>query len=284
MIGGAVFGTVAFVVEFSIAYRLLAIITGFITGYFACDPKQIIVMAPYAWRSALSEDNRLGKNIRKIKEWVSEEHPMFYFGALTTVICATAFYIYCAGFITFVTGETVIRTADLVLDIIVALLVGALGYCCQIFLVLGGINLDKCYVKHWETSGESKGYPEKQMTYKNILRWTGIALLYGLRKVLVFFIWTIWKWIFVFIGALLYLAGRFLHKLLLYINSHERIFCGLSSVIGGSLCALCFAPKPFPSIEYFLAILFCAISSAAVGLLIGKAAENYIWACQMLKA
>jgi hypothetical protein len=76
---------------------------------------------------------------------------------------------------------------------------------------------------------ENCGYRQMPLTYGNVARW----IAKGIGVTLLFFVWTMWKYLFIGLATALRIVGSFLWNLFLLIHRYERVLCAIDGTLGG---------------------------------------------------
>jgi len=108
---------------------------------------------------------------------------------------------------------------------------------------------------------EKKGRVRKPLTYLNVLRW----FIKGIGITLVFFGWTIWKYLGIGIWKLLGFLLRFAWHLLLMVHSSKRTLCAINGTLGGAATYLWLASPGMTLSSQVLLVLFGGVLGAALG-------------------
>jgi len=145
-------------------------------------------------------------------------------------------------------------------------------------IAVAGANAESCYwsdailicwamyARDVKTRWDNKGYKEIDPTYLNVPRWIIIGLFINLGEVLIFLLWTMWKYLAIGIGKTICFFGRFSWHLFRLIHSEKRVLCGIDGAFGGLISYLWFSSSAGSLPEQaIMLVLFGGLLGAVVG-------------------
>ena len=281
-IGGSLCCVVALI--FAPVYWWLGLIAGFAGGYLSYEFREVRKAVPIAFRAARKcgasvWDNAVVK-IMKARAWLSKPHPFFYPAAVITV----PFYIWgMYYFFQYTTGDIfkIGVLGEIFLSIVIfgGLIICFVGAICvvmaplAILAFIGARAGERCYwwpllISAWYTLEEDvkrlekKGLERKPTTYLNVLRWT--AKGFGLT--VMFFIWTIWKYLVIGIWKTLCFSCRFSWHLFKLIHSKKRVLCAIDGTLGGTVSYIWLFSASMSFAEQAVLVIFGGFLGAAFGI------------------
>ena len=247
-ISGVVFGLITFCFYPDLIWTIVAIIAGFSAGYLGHSFKDALHKIPIAYQYALDMSDDLVRStndcfkqlLLAFREWTSEEHPFLFLGIPFAAICVFPWFYWIvphafngttadigAGgkIMSIFLGIVMFSVANIGFSAI--LLVGAKKEKC-FFVVPGDNPKSKIYIEL-----RKKGFVETPVTYRNACRWFIKQVVYFLKCFLVFLVWDWYAKLVKVIWSVLCFCRHFIPKLIILIDSHERVFCGICGVCGG---------------------------------------------------
>ncbi|MFC1615143.1 hypothetical protein ACFL22_01155 [Patescibacteria group bacterium] len=278
-IGGALCCAVA--LWFSPTYWWLGLIAGFAAGYISYEFREVCQAVPTALRAAKRDGADVWeKRLVDVKNWLSKRHPFLYPAA----IVATPFYIWGVYKLSpYLTSDLSERSGGLFAILSIVFLLGLIIAFIEVVLVviapfaitafIGARIGEKCYWYPFLMSGsttekdlkelDDKGLKRKPATYSNVLRWT----IKGFGITILFFVWTLWKKIFLCVWNVLCFLSRFAKQFFILIHSDKRLLCAIDSAIGGAVSYAVFFSSSMSLSEHFILVSFGGLIGAALGVL-----------------
>jgi len=246
-------------------YWFIGLLAGFAGGYLSYEFKEVPKAITSAWHATYQDTS--GK-MRESRNWLSEKHPFLYFAAALTYLPTIILPIY----LTTDLMDHIILTMlmSFVATFFVSLLLFALAY-------IGARAGERCYwlpieacltvdgpnmIQRLEVEKlQGRGYKEKPLTYFNVLRW----MANGLGIVILFFLWTIWKYLAIAAWLAIRFLGRFGWHLFKLIHSKERVLCAIDGTIGGAISFACLYGSSTSSAGKLLLVFFGGLLGAGLG-------------------
>ena len=282
-IGGIICSAIALVA--TPAYWWLGLIAGLAAGYIAHEFREVLKAIPVAL-TATAKSFRVGgssvwngsvETITDIRRWLSRAHPIFCPAAIIAVSLCT-WFIYCHHLDITKSADSKLGAGLLLAFIftmfsgqIILLTMGILVTIAQI-----GARSSNEYCDWWpilspnQTGSdehtkrlEADGFQKEQLNYRNLIRW----LLKGSIKIVLFFTWTIWKYLIVALFKALYFLGVFAWQLFILIHSNERLLCAIDGTLGGAMSYIWLAPTATSITAKIVLVLFGGFLGAAFGVL-----------------
>lgn len=259
---GSLFCLVAII--FAPKYWWFGFVAGLAGGYLGYEFREFLRAVPVAFRYSfkfLKEsvgelfDCFVSESVYKIRQWFSESHPFYYSACIISspLICFLFWVL-----LTLIKHEFLNKSflfEFITSTFVLFLIFGWVCYAIIGFFVVPIFFLASLGCK-FETNKELFGI---SLSVPKLL---GLSLL-GIVYCIWFFIWPLWKHLFLFIC-------RFTKKLLSIIHCHERVFCALNGTVGGYIGYYLLAPTAETFLARIVVILFGGVLGAAFGLIAHK--------------
>lgn len=264
----------------------LGLLAGMAGGYLGYEFREVLRAVPIAWRKSrkgitiwwLEADKKVRKcsfgkldffdcffavivfllflGITIAISWFIVPTPDWEFGLFCMIgSFATVFSLFVVAFISSfpVSG----------LFLAFALLGARVGEKCFWFpfILLGGEDNEDA--ERIRKKLEAVGYHKEILTSKNFFRW----LAKGVGLTILFFLWTMWKYLFIGIWLLLCFLRRFGWELFKLIHSKKRVLCAIDGTIGGAIAFFCFASASLTFPQQILVVFFGGLLGAVIGVL-----------------
>lgn len=280
-IGGAICCTVALI--FAPFFWWLGIIAGMAGGYISYEFREFIKAIPVAFHRARRVGARAGNTLwNDGKQWLSLPHP---FQLLATLVgLSVAVLVLEPVFLDSMRSNThSILTAWIYLMLSIIFVEIALVP-VTILAFIGARYGEKCYwwpflvnVNKEVTEKEveehkAKGLTQMPLTYSNVLRWTAK----GVGLIIVFFAWTISKYLGIGIWKTLGVLTRFAWHFFQLIHSSKRVLCALDGTLGGAVAFLWLTPLATTPSSQALLVVFGGLIGAVLGVVHWKTADKYL--------
>lgn len=288
-IGGALCCAVALI--FTPTYWWFGLIAGFAGGYISYEFREVRRAVPVAALRAAQEVRRVvpialraaqksgtagwKDVIVKAKAWFSKPHPFFYPAAVITA----PFYLWVVYHYVvpeFVEGGVVgtflfvIMFSALILAFVEATWVILAPFALLAFI---GARAERCYwwpfllpayeaqIEEDVRDLEERGFRREPMTYLNALRWT----VKGFCLTVMFFAWTLWKYLAIDVCEILCFFGWFAWHLFKLIHSKKRVLCAIDGTLGGAVSYIWLASASMSFAEQAVFVVFGGLLGAAFG-------------------
>lgn len=279
-LGALACALIAIATGFHIGYGILA---GCITGYVAYEFRDVCRAIPIAFRAALRGSVSIyDTNIARLQEWRSRPHPFLYPAMLITAP------FYTRGLFSLMTSLVIGdwpklgRVAGIAFSVVgapFALLafIEASWFVAFPMVILAFIGARAAERSYWwpmmmvenpaqaQTDAailESKGLRQQALTYRNVGRW----IAKGLGLTLLFFVWTLWKYVVIYAGMAIAFIARMLWALFKLIHSYERVLCALDGTIGGTVAYQFFISPERSIAQNAIAVAFGMVLGIGFGL------------------
>lgn len=281
-IGGVLCASVA--LYFTPAFWWLGLFAGAAGGYFSYEFRNVLRAIPVALRDA----RRGGAKVLSwltvnAKSWFSKPHPFLYPAALITL----PGWLWCIYHLIplllrevlashGVVEASFIGTLTFVMAILLLIELSVVMIAPIALLALIGARFgERCYwwpfiVSHSNEQMEQivarlegEGLRRVPTSYSNVLRW----ILKGVCIIMLFFVWTLWKYLAISLWIALCFMGRFSWHLFRLIHSEKRVLCALDGTLGGALAYLMLVTRVMSSGEQILLTVFGGLLGAAFGVL-----------------
>jgi hypothetical protein len=245
-IGGVICGAVALAVAPAIWW--LGVLAGFAGGYISYEFRSVLAAIPLAWQSTrLAIPRKWQQAKQDFWQWLTEPRPFMYGGAiLTAIFFAIQFLV---GNFRFLPHDHQIPITKAEVGAVIFLW-GFFFWFCTLFGAL--ITGATCLVG-------SQGEDVEEMKYEEAFS----AFRKGVRQLLRFLGWTMWKYVGLAIAYAGYRIGLFLWHVIKLIHSEKRVLCGIDGALGGTLSYFLFRSSGMPIIT----IIFGGLIGAALGVL-----------------
>ena len=250
-IGGALFTVAAFCL--APMFWWLGMLAGIVGGYFGYEFREVLRAIPKAWRAARRRaGNCLPKMVKAIAVYLRRPHP---FGYLSFVIVVTMLYLLIRSEI-FIPAEA-FGPGPIVVSMV--LFLGLWGFFVQTLdlIALFATGFDLVAPDKLAKMDEAKRGDKTPLTYGNAF----YCLAKGFWSIAFFFIWEIWKYLYIGLGRAFYFIRCFLKDLFIFIHSNERVLCAIDGTLGGMAAFLWLTP----SAETFAAKAAVAIFGGLLG-------------------
>jgi len=275
-IGGALCCAVALM--FAPVFWWLGIIAGLAGGYISYEFREVRKTIPVALRAARKKSASGWESaIAKARTWLSKPHPLFY----PVAIVAIPFYVWMLY--RFVPLKEILSMPSIGIIVFsvffVALLVAAfieltlvITVPFLIFAFIGARVGERCYwwplfmsneteMEEDAQKLEKKGLQRRPLNYRNVARWT----TKGLGLTVLFFMWTLWKYLAIGVWATLCFLGRFAWHLFKLIHSEKRVLCAIDGTIGGAISYIWLASTSMLFAQQVTLVVFGGLLGAAFG-------------------
>jgi len=278
-IGGVLCSSVAWL--FTPTYWWLGLIAGIAGGYISYDFREVRTAVPVACRLARKKGAGLLENLyAQARAWLAKPHPFVYPAALVTVPFYLLALFYNAPFI----GQTIVDAGifgRLIMSVIVTIgvpLVFVEVTCIMtvpiVMLAYIGIRVGEesywwpflCIPTEAEMLDTAKhldkqGLRRQLITYSNVDRW----MAKGLGLTILFFVFTLWKYLLVGAWQMICLFGRFLWHFFKLIHSNKRVLCAIDGTLGGMVSYFWFVSSAESLSSHIVLVLFGGLLGAALG-------------------
>lgn len=272
-IGGALCCAIALI--FAPIYYWLGLIagisTGVVSGYVSYEFREVLKAIPIALRAARRGSVYAWDGLLALaKEWFSHQHPFFYLGILLSL-----FFIIPMS--QFIFTPRVVEETGIVGSIMTAIMVwidalAVFGLLISGLARTGAMNVERCYWQPiWIVADDEReayikklhadGYCEKPLTHLNVLRWT----VFGIAVTILFFTWTLWKYLAIAVWATICFLGRFAWHLFKLIHSQKRVLCAIDGTLGGVASYIWLASSATSFAEQVVLVIFGGLLGAAFG-------------------
>lgn len=277
-IGGAICCAVALMVAPALWW--LGMVAGFAGGYVSYEFREVRRAVPVALRAASNGTSWAWHSLVKyVEEWLAEPHPFAYFGA----IVGLPFFVWTASHLVNPDMQPDASSGVYIVSAVLQVIMLPIAFVQTVFAGLfilaplafiGARVGERCY--WWpaifgsmgEQSSRSdeldaKGLRREATTYTNVLRWTAK----GIGITVIFFVWTLWKYLAIGIWAMLRFFGRFAWHLFKLIHSQKRVLCGIDGALGGAVAYVWLQPTSYAVGEQAVLVVFGGLLGAAFGVI-----------------
>lgn len=279
-IGGALCCAVALML--APIYWWLGLIAGMAGGYISYEFREVCKAIPVAMRAAVRGSkyvwNVWNGVIAETKAWFSKPHPFLYPTIILTALpyfWFMSFFLQESGLTRSDAGTTTISSiiAVVIMGIFVLFSMMVLIASLIAFFASIGANFgEQCYwgpfvmPRHnpeWEASllWINHGLRRKPLNYRNLARW----FAKGVGITILFFVWTIWKYLAIVSLDTIPLFGRFVWYLFKLIHSEKRVLCAIDGTLGGGIGYIWLASSEMLFPEQAMLVVFCGLLGAAFG-------------------
>ena len=283
-IGGLICSAVALM--FTPTFWWFGLIAGLAGGYLSYEFREVCRAVPVALRRAGGKSKGfLDDRVADARGWLAEPHPFLYPSILIVIPVHQLLFHY----VVHATGY-VSKSEEIVFFVMLTILQLAVlhmfAYICSVPLALlafiGSRVGESCYCWPFMTSDtlsdsalereiqslKERGYRRAPLTYTNAYRW----IAKGIGISVLFFIWTLWKYVAIGVWAVVCFLGRFAWQMFKLIHSKKRVLCAIHGTLGGlvSYLWLVSASMSFP--QQVVLVLF----GGCLGALFGIAAWEII--------
>ncbi|HBV58138.1 MAG TPA: hypothetical protein DEB73_02680 [Candidatus Magasanikbacteria bacterium] len=274
-IGGVLCCTVALL--FAPAYWWLGLLSGIAagvtSGYISYDFREILKAVPVALRAA---ERRGSSAVNFVEEWLHKPHPFIYLSLFISVVFFSWLMTGKDSFTNHVdprTGMGIGYELDYMTILLMSIVVFEItGMLVIPYIVASGTVADYCYwspspygdngLMLWRMSKPRReGDKPAQLTYANVARW----FVMGLGVIVLFFIWTIWKYIAIGFWLTLCFFSRFVWHLFKLIHSEKRVLCAIDGTLGGVASYIWLASSATTFAEQTALVIFGGFLGAAFG-------------------
>lgn len=285
-IGGILCALVA--LRFTPNYWYVGILAGLAGGYLSYEFKKVWRAIPIVWQATHQGSINTGRNvIVSIEKWFQKPHPFLYLALIISfpvcilvvkimLIDMNLLAVLVSAMNETLFGEKFLLSSTLVILVILYACIPILliqGILIRFFTFIGSRIGERCYYLPSSLSDRGKkeliqelsekGYCEKPITYTNIFRWA----MKGVGLTILFFVWTLWKYMFIGIWKMIYYSGMFLWYLFKLIHSQERVLCAIDGTLGGVISYI-YLISPFMSFtEKIVLVVFGGLLGAVIGIL-----------------
>ncbi len=275
-IGGAFCCAVALM--FAPVYWWFGLIAGIAGGYISYEFREVCKAIPIALRAARRGSvSAWDSVIAKERAWFFKPHPFHYFAVIVVVPPYLWLMYYFVrelmGPFTSI-GEIVIFSLIMLVfevAIFVEMVLIAIGP-LAILAFIGARVGERCYwwpflmptisTKKDVQRLKAKGLRREPLNYINLARW----VVEGLGLTILFFIWTLWKYLAIAAWATLCFLGRFAWHLFRLIHSEKRVLCAIDGTLGGAVSYIWFASASMSFLEQAVLVIFGGLLGSAFGI------------------
>lgn len=279
-VGGATCSAVALMV--APFFWWLGLIAGMAGGYISYEFREFMAAIPVAFHRARRASASTGNTLwNDGKKWLSRPHPFLLFATLVGfTTAALVLWPSFQGSLETPAYSTFFTTSWFFMLSIIFVQIASVPV--TLFAFIGARYGEKCY--WWPflfTTGEDapevaeiekEGLVRKPLTYGNVLRW----MMKGVGLTLIFFGWTIWKYLGIGVWKLLGFLVRFGWHLFKLVHSSKRVLCALDGTLGGAVTFLWLAPYAATLDEKAIVVVFGGLIGAVLGVVHWKAADKYL--------
>lgn len=258
-------------------FGIIAGMAGGYISYVSYEFREVRKAIPIAMRAAGRGSMYVWDSaIAKAKAWLSEAHPFFYPAAIVVV----PFYVWGASYLV---PEMLKRATKVGTTALLSLTMVAMGIIIFVEMMLiviatmailafiGARIGEKCYwwpflvptnsLEKDVQELEAKGFRREPLNYLNLARW----FAKGLGLTVLFFAWTLWKYLAIGAWATLCFFGRFAWHLFKLIHSEKRVLCAIYGTLGGAVSYIWFALAAMSFPEQVVFVIFGGLLGAAFG-------------------
>lgn len=275
-IGGMLCCAVAFM--FAPAYWWFGLLAGFAGGYISYEFREVLRTIPVAWRSARNEGVRVWKGlIDHVREYLSKSHPFIYTASVIAVPLSAWSMSYF--FLLMKPDALIVGVSFAFLLVITGIVIFIeIAYVIASFIVffafIGARKGERAY--WWPPVSpapshdrdcvspeklEAKGLRRMPLTYINVWRW----IAKGIGLTVLFFVWTLWKYLAIGIWEALCFFGRFAWHLFELIHSQKRMLCAIDGTLGGAVSYIWFISASMSFGSQLVLVVFGGLLGAAFG-------------------
>ncbi len=258
----------------------LGLLAGMAGGYLSYEFREVLRAIPIAWRkSRRGVSNWWLDTDKEIRKWFAESHPITYSYMIIFIIMTLAtatiiemkeptglefrFWEIIESFLIVFIFATFTSFSSLPIFGLVVLLA-----------FIGARIGEKCFwfpfswIENKEAKKKAKqlqqaGYSKAALTRKNFSRW----VVKGIALTILFFVWTMWKYLAIGIWLLLCFWGRSGWEFFKLIHSKKRVLCAIDGTIGGAMAFFCFASVSLTFPQQILVVFFGGLLGAVIGVL-----------------
>ncbi len=242
-IGGVLCCAVALM--FAPVYWWFGLIAGMAGGYISYEFREARKTIPIALRAAGRESVVIWEDaIAQAREWFSEPHPFFYSSAIIAVLM---FFLLPPRMDT---KEITISQLFVMGALFIEIQIWA-TICVGLFTFIGMTNQES----------EAEESQRKLLSYQDFTRW----FAKGLGLTILFFVWTLWKYLVIAAWAAIRFFGEFAWHLFKLIHSEKRVLCALDGTLGGATSYIWFASATMSFPEQVVFVVFGGLLGAAFG-------------------
>lgn len=273
-------GAVCVAVALLVAPRFwwFGLLAGLAGGYLVYECREVLRAIPVAFRLTQRGSAHLWQgSIMRAQQWLSEKHPFIY-PAAVMALPVYGWILYRIGS-PFAISDSFWVRAVVCVAVLCVLTLGApetiwiFAIPIVTFAYLGAKIGERCYwwpflvepsrLDETVRSLETKGYHREPLTYHNVYRhW----IPRGVWLVVAFFVWYVWKWLFLGVRAIVYFGARCIWELFKLIHSHKRVFCAVHGTAGGTTTYIWLAASAASSLpEKIALVVFGGLCGAAFG-------------------
>jgi hypothetical protein len=242
-LGALVCGIIAIVTGYHLGYGIVA---GLITGYIAYEFRDVLRAVPIAY--CVTRRNLVsvyGSSVASLQAWRAQPHPVLYPAALIVAPFHIRLMFLMSRSMLASMPSVPYRIAMTLLMAVTALLAFLIAawFVAAPLSILMYIGARVGERSHWwpmllpggyepeAAALDARGLRRQPLNYRNVARWTAK----GVGLTVLFFVWTSWKYLFFFVGAVLSMLADFLWTVFKLIHSQARVLCALDGTIGGAI-------------------------------------------------
>ena len=122
---------------------------------------------------------------------------------------------------------------------------------------------------------DADGLVEEELNYRNAFRWVAK----GAGIILLFFIYTMWKYLLIGIKYMVIFMGKFLKNFFILVHSsekHKRIFCAITGTVGGMAAFLMLSPSVETLAAKVMVVIFGGLLGAAFGVIMRELSLRWL--------
>lgn len=242
----------------------LGLFAGFTAGYLAYEFREVISAIPIAFMVSVASPaarkaaQKFAKWSGTAARWLVKPRPLVHTTMVVTLLLLLSLILASPSpeKEDLFKGDAGTLTVVWLLMLIIAIFLFSLAA-----ILLIGI--------FWLGSRDQKDSvsAEEELSY-SVFFWSSAR---GIGVVILFFVWTLWKYLAIVLGHLLWYGTpifvKFTWQMYKLIHSHKRVLCGTDAAITVAVCYLAFAASATTFPQQITLVIFGALFGAGLGVI-----------------